>query len=147
MVVRVLQLESARGLPLPQRMTSGSAGCDVRAAVEEPVVLRTGERFMVPTGLVFDIPQGFELQVRPRSGLAAEHGVTVLNAPGTIDSDYRGEMGVLLINLGQSSFTVVRGARIAQVVLAECAAWRLQASESLGPTLRGEGGFGHTGTT
>ena len=132
-------------LPLPAYQTSGSAGMDLRAAVPEPVVLRPLERALIPTGLAMAIPPGYEAQVRPRSGLALRHGVTLLNAPGTIDSDYRGEVGVILVNLSAEPFTVSRGERIAQLVVARVAQMAVELVPSLDETERGEGGFGHTG--
>ncbi|MDB5455718.1 MAG: deoxyuridine 5-triphosphate nucleotidohydrolase Dut [Caulobacter sp.] len=145
--VPIVRLSHAHGLPLPSYETSGAAGMDLRAAVEDadPLVLRPGGRAMVPTGLAFAVPLGFEAQVRPRSGLAAKAGVTCLNTPGTIDSDYRGEVKVILINLGEEDFTIRRGDRIAQLVIAPVvqAAWA--EVESLDDTARGAGGFGSTG--
>jgi dUTP pyrophosphatase len=145
--IPVVQLAHAHGLPLPAYETNGAAGMDLRAAVAEdaPLVLKPGARFMVPTGLAFAVPLGFEAQVRPRSGLAAKAGVTCLNTPGTIDSDYRGEVKVILINLGEEDFTIRRGDRIAQLVIAPVtqASWGLVAS--LDETTRGAGGFGSTG--
>ncbi len=140
-------LPHGEGLELPSYATLGAAGADVRAAVTEPMVLGAGESGLVPTGLRMAIPPGFEIQVRPRSGLAAKHQVTVLNAPGTIDSDYRGELKVLLINHGTAPFTIGRGERIAQLVLArvERLAWETVPADGLPDTTRGEGGFGHTG--
>ncbi len=145
--IPVVQLAHAQGLPLPAYETNGAAGMDLRAAVAEdaPLVLKPGARFMVPTGLAFALPLGFEAQVRPRSGLAAKAGVTCLNTPGTIDSDYRGEVKVILINLGEEDFTIRRGDRIAQLVIAPVvqASWGL--TTSLDETARGAGGFGSTG--
>ena len=145
--VAVRPLPHFEGLQLPAYETIGSAGMDVRAAVPvgEPIVLAPGERNMVPTGLSVAIPQGYEIQVRPRSGLAAKHGLTCLNTPGTIDSDYRGELKVILINHGDAPFAIVRGDRVAQLVLAPVvqAAW--DEVEELDATTRGEGGFGSTG--
>ncbi len=145
--VAVLPLPHFEGLQLPAYETIGSAGMDVRAAVPEgePMVLAPGERAMVPTGLSVAIPQGYEIQVRPRSGLAAKHGLTCLNTPGTIDSDYRGEIKVILVNLGQAAFTIQRGERIAQLVLAPVTRLAWQAVDSLDETERGAGGFGSTG--
>ncbi|WP_321488299.1 dUTP diphosphatase [uncultured Hyphomonas sp.] len=145
--VAVLPLPHFDGLQLPAYETAGSAGMDVRAAVPEggPMVLAPGERAMVPTGLSVAIPQGYEIQVRPRSGLAAKHGLTCLNTPGTIDSDYRGEIKVILVNLGQEAFTIQRGERIAQLVLAPVTRLAWQSVESLDETERGAGGFGSTG--
>ena len=133
-------------VPLPHYMTTGSAGMDVRAAVSEDVVLGPGDRAAIETGLSFAIPPGYEMQVRPRSGLALKHGVTVLNSPGTIDSDYRGEVKIILINLGPESFAVKRGARIAQLVVAPVVQAYLREAESLDETARGDGGFGSTGS-
>jgi dUTP pyrophosphatase len=145
--VAVLPLPHFEGLQLPAYETAGSAGMDVRAAVPEgePMILAPGERAMVPTGLSVAIPQGYEIQVRPRSGLAAKHGLTCLNTPGTIDSDYRGEIKVILINLGQEAFTIQRGERIAQLVLAPVTRLAWLAVDSLDETERGAGGFGSTG--
>ena len=145
--IPVVRLAHAEGLPLPAYETNGAAGMDLRAAVADdaPLVLKPGARFMVPTGLAFAVPPGFEAQVRPRSGLAAKAGVTCLNTPGTIDSDYRGEVKVILINLGEEDFTIRRGDRIAQLVIAPVvqASWGL--TTSLDETARGAGGFGSTG--
>ncbi len=126
-------------------MTPGAAGLDVVAAVQETVVLAPGERALIPTGLAFEIPDGFEVQVRPRSGLAFKYGVTVLNAPGTIDSDYRGEIGILLINHGDAAFEIERGERIAQLVFASVVQMQFDLVEELSSSQRGAGGFGHTG--
>ena len=144
--VAVQILPHGEGLPLPERATEHSAGLDLRAAIEAALCLDPGARVMVPTGLKMAIPPGFEGQVRPRSGLAFRHGVTVVNAPGTIDADYRGEVCVLLINLGQEPFTIERGERIAQLVVAPVAATTLIPVEQLESTARGSGGFGSTGT-
>lgn len=146
-VVRIRRLEPERdaGLPLPRYMTAGSAGMDVVAAVEEAVALQPGERRLIPTGLAFALPEGYEMQVRPRSGLAFRHGVTVANAPGTIDADFRGEVGVLLVNLGDEAFLVERGMRVAQLVVAPVAQAQLTLQDGLDTTDRGDGGFGHTG--
>lgn len=146
-IVQVRPLPHFDGLQLPSYETAGSAGMDVRAAVpeNEPVVLAPGARAMVPTGLSVAIPEGYEIQVRPRSGLAAKHGLTCLNTPGTIDSDYRGEIKVILINLGAEPFTIQRGERIAQLVLAPVTRLGWQEVGELGETARGAGGFGSTG--
>lgn len=133
-------------LPLPSRASSGAAGFDLRAAVDQPLNLAPGERATIPTGITLAIPEGFEGQVRPRSGLAARHGVTLLNAPGTIDSDYRGEVKVILINLGPEPFTVNRGDRIAQLLIAPVSRCELEEVAELQETIRGSGGFGSTGT-
>jgi len=132
-------------LPLPDHATAGASGLDVCAAVTEPVVLAPGERALIRTGLAVAVPPGYELQVRPRSGLALRHGVTCLNSPGTIDADYRGEVGVLLVNLGQQPFRVQRGDRIAQLVLAPVVQAAVELVADLDPTERGDGGFGSTG--
>lgn len=143
--VAVARLPHGRDLPLPAYQTPGAAGLDLLAAVTDALVLQPGARALVPTGLAIALPAGFEAQVRPRSGLAANHGVTCLNSPGTIDSDYRGEIRVLLCNLGSEPFTVRRGERIAQLVVAPVARAVWREAESLPPTARGAGGFGHTG--
>ncbi len=145
--VEVLLLPHFTGLELPSYETAGAAGMDVRAALAEeaPVTLAPGERALVPTGLSVAIPEGYEIQVRPRSGLAAKHGITCLNTPGTIDSDYRGEIKVILINLGQLAFTIRRGERIAQLVLAPVTRLIWEEVAVLAETSRGAGGFGSTG--
>ncbi len=130
---------------MPAPASAGSAGSDLRAAIAETLILAPGERLLVPTGLQLEIPAGFEAQVRPRSGLALRHGVTVLNSPGTIDSDYRGEVGVILINLGSEPFTLRRGERMAQMVLLRVERAEWQESEELAGSERGEGGFGSSG--
>lgn len=131
--------------PLPQYATPQSAGMDLRANLEEPIILRPLERRLIPTGLYIALPAGYEAQVRPRSGLALKKGITVLNSPGTIDADYRGEVGVLLINLSQEDFVVNDGERIAQMVIARHEQGEFEAVEVLDETERGEGGYGHTG--
>ncbi len=131
--------------PLPAYATAASAGMDIRANIDEPIVLRPMERRLIPTGLKIAIPEGYECQVRPRSGLALKYGITVLNTPGTIDADYRGELGVLLINLSNEDFVVNDGERIAQLVFAAHATCEFQQVELLDDTERGEGGYGHTG--
>ena len=143
--VMVRRLPHGEGLPLPAYATEGSAGMDLRAAVEAPVTIPAGGRAMVPTGLSVEIPRGFEGQVRGRSGLAARHGVGIPNAPGTIDSDYRGEVCVILANWGDQPFVVARGERIAQLVIAPVARAELGEVEELAGSERGAGGFGHTG--
>jgi dUTP pyrophosphatase len=145
-VVEIKRFPHASDLPLPAYATEGAAGFDIAAAVAMPVALAPGARALIPTGFAMAIPPGFEAQVRPRSGLAAKHGVTVLNSPGTIDSDYRGEVGVVLINLGEAPFVIERGMRIAQVVVAPVTHARLVEAETLTETARGAGGFGSTGT-
>ncbi len=145
--LRLVRLPHGEGIALPAYETPGAAGMDLRAAVaaEAPLALEPGNRALVPTGFVFEIPHGYEGQVRPRSGLAFKHGITCLNTPGTVDSDYRGEVKVLLINLGQEPFTIQRGERIAQMVIAPVtqAGWREVGA--LSETVRGAGGFGSTG--
>ncbi len=144
-VVEVTREPGCEDLPLPTYATAHAAGMDLHAAVAEPRVLAPGERALVPTGLRIALPPGYEAQVRPRSGLAIRHGIGLLNAPGTIDADYRGEIRVILINLSQEPFTIERGDRIAQLIVAPVtwATWTL--TDSLTETERGEGGFGHTG--
>jgi len=145
--IEVVRLAHAEGLPLPAYETEHAAGMDLRAAVAEnaPLILRPGERVATPTGLAMAIPAGFEGQVRPRSGLALRAGVTCLNAPGTIDADYRGEVNVILINLGEADFTIRRGDRIAQLVIAPVTSAVWNEVATLDATARGEGGFGSTG--
>ncbi len=143
--VAVEVLPNGEGLPLPTYATAGAAGADLCAAVEGELVIPPGGRVAVPTGLRVAVPAGFELQVRPRSGLALSWGVTVANAPGTVDSDYRGEVKVVLVNLGEKPYTVRRGDRIAQLVLAPVCRAQFQSVPALPPTPRGEGGFGSTG--
>ncbi len=130
---------------LPAYATSQSAGMDLRANIDHPIVLQPMERCLVPTGLYIALPEGYEAQVRPRSGLAYKHGITVLNAPGTIDADYRGEIGVLLINLSSEAFTINDGERIAQMVIARYEQATFEPVDSLDETERGKGGYGHTG--
>jgi dUTP pyrophosphatase len=144
--ILVTRLPHAEGLPLPAYATEGAAGMDLVAAVTAPLAIGPGERALVPTGLCIALPAGYELQVRPRSGLALKHGITLPNTPGTVDEDYRGELQVIVMNAGREPFTVERGMRIAQAVVAPVtrAGWR--EVESLPYTRRGEGGFGSTGT-
>jgi dUTP pyrophosphatase len=144
--IDVIRLPHAADLPLPDYATALSAGMDLLAAVRDDVVLPPLGRAIVPTGLQIGLPPGFEAQVRPRSGLAAKNGVTVANAPGTIDADYRGEVGVILVNLSHEPFTITRGMRIAQMVIARHEQARWREVESLSATARGAGGFGSTGT-
>lgn len=143
--VRFRRLAHGRDLPLPAPASPGSSGVDLRAALDEDVVLRPGERILVPTGLVLEVPPGFEGQVRPRSGLALEHGVTVANAPGTVDSDYRGEVKVILVHLGDAPITLSPGDRIAQLVVARTEAVEWEEADDLADSGRGSGGFGSTG--
>jgi dUTP pyrophosphatase len=142
-----MTLSHGIGLELPSYESAGAAGMDLRAAVagDEPVTVRPGKRALVPTGICIALPAGMEAQVRPRSGLAVRHGITVLNSPGTVDADYRGEVMVILVNLGEEIFTVERGMRIAQLVVAPVRQVRMVAVETLGETDRGDGGFGSTG--
>ena len=146
-IVPIKRLPHGEGLPLPAYETAQAAGMDLRAAVPEaePLTLAPGERFMVPTGLAFALPPGFEGQVRPRSGLAFKSGVTCLNTPGTVDADYRGEVKVILINLGEEAVTIRRGDRIAQLIVAPVVQAQWVEVESLDETARGAGGFGSTG--
>ena len=147
-ILKCLILPHGAGLPLPAYATPGAAGADICAAIgeNEKITLKFGERGLVPTGLVLQVPQGYEMQVRPRSGLAIKHGVTVLNAPGTIDWDYRGEIKVILVNLGQDAFVVERGMRIAQLVIAPVTQGAFEQGVIDDETQRGAGGFGSTGT-
>lgn len=145
MRIRLRRLPHAADLPAPRPASAGAAGCDLRAAIAVPLVLASGARTAVPTGLVLEIPPGFEGQVRPRSGLALSHGITVANAPGTIDSDYRGEVAVILANLGSEPYTVRRGDRVAQLVVARVETVDWEESDELSPSGRGAGGFGSTG--
>lgn len=144
--VKLMPLEHAVGLQLPTYATAQSAGMDLTAALEDAIEIGPGDRALVPTGLAIALPEGFEAQIRPRSGLAIKHGVTVLNTPGTIDADYRGEISVILINHGKEAFTIERGMRIAQMVVErfEHVAWEVV--KDLDETERGAGGFGSTGT-
>ena len=142
--MKIKRVNGANDLPLPMYATEGASGMDVVANIKEAIVLKPGERKLIPTGFSFQLKNGQELQVRPRSGLALKHGVTVLNAPGTIDSDYRGEVGVILINLGQEDFLIKRGDRIAQLVLADVKRENLEEVHMLDDTERDDGGFGST---
>ncbi len=143
--VPVARVAGNEDLPVPRTGTPGSAGLDLRAAVREPKTLAPGERALIPTGFRIALPDGYEGQVRPRSGLAARQGLTMLNTPGTIDPDYRGEIAVVAVNLGQEPITIRRGDRIAQLVIAPIARATLVETPDLPPTARGDGGFGHTG--
>jgi dUTP pyrophosphatase len=145
--VRIVRTAENPDLPLPAQATAGSAGLDLRACVPEPLVLPPGRRALIPTGFSIALPPGFEGQVRPRSGLALRQGLTMLNSPGTIDSDYRGEIAVVAVNLGQEPVTISRGDRIAQLVIAPVSRARLIEADDLPPTGRAGGGFGHTGRT
>lgn len=143
--VSVVQLPHGADLALPHYATEHAAGMDLLAAIEDKIILAAGKRAIVPTGLSIALPMGYEAQVRPRSGLAAKHGVTVANAPGTIDADYRGEVGVILINLGEEDFVIERGMRIAQMVIAPVTTIIWEETDTLPDTERGSGGFGSTG--
>ncbi len=145
MRLKVRRLPHGAGLPSPRAASPGSAGLDLPAAVEAPLSLAPGERALVPTGFSIELPDGCEGQVRPRSGLAVRHGVTLLNSPGTVDSDYRGEVAVVLINHGDRPFEIRRGDRIAQLVVASVVEVEVEEVEALSPTERGAGGFGSTG--
>ncbi len=146
LAVPIRRLPHGAGLPLPAYATGASAGVDLLAAVSKPVVLEPGARASIPSGIAIALPPGYEAQVRPRSGLAAQHGITVLNSPGTIDADYRGEIGVILVNLGDAPFGIERGMRIAQLVVAPVNAVAWREVDSLPGSGRGDGGFGSTGT-
>jgi dUTP pyrophosphatase len=148
LTVKVVRLAHGRGLPLPAYQSKGAAGLDLLAAVGKsaPLTLAPGARALIPTGLVLELPEGCEAQVRPRSGLALRHGVTVLNSPGTIDCDYRGEVGVLLVNLGEAPFAIRRGERIAQLVVQGVERAELVETKRIATTRRGAGGFGSTGS-
>ena len=143
--VLIKTLPHFEGLSLPEYQTAGASGFDLLAACDEPVVIRPGHRMLIPTGISLSLPSGTEAQIRPRSGLAVKHGITLLNTPGTIDSDYRGEIKVIMINLGQEDFVVTRGMRIAQAVIAHVVKAKLLLADNLDATHRGSGGFGHTG--
>ncbi len=143
--VKFMRLPHGEGVPLPKYMSHAAAGMDLYAAVSAPVILKPGERKLVPTGFKMSMPEGYEAQVRPRSGLALKNGISVLNTPGTIDADYRGEVGVILVNLGQADFTVNRNDRIAQMVINKVEQPSVEEVADLDETKRGSGGFGHTG--
>ena len=146
--IRIRRLPHGEGLPLPQYQSASAAGLDLVAAVAEdtPAILEPGNRALIPCGIVIALPAGFEGQIRPRSGLALNHGITVLNSPGTIDADYRGELHIILVNLGQQSFTIKRGMRIAQLVVSATVQASICVVASLDNTTRGDRGFGSTGT-
>ncbi|MCJ8010656.1 dUTP diphosphatase [Paenibacillus sp. KQZ6P-2] len=143
--VQIHKLPGHDDVKLPEKMSSAASGYDLYAAVEEPIVLHPGERKLIPTGIALAMKEGLEAQIRPRSGLALKHGITCLNTPGTIDADYRGEIKVLLINLGQEPFAIARNERIAQMVFQEVPTVQFEQVETLSETVRGSGGFGHTG--
>lgn len=137
--------EKFNDISLPNYATKGSAGMDIRAAIDDELVINSGEIKLVPTNLIFEIPEGFEIQVRPRSGLALKHGIGLLNSPGTIDSDYRGEVGIIMYNISKENFVIKRGDRIAQIVLSKYYTADILETEVISESKRGEGGFGHTG--
>lgn len=143
--IQIQKLEHGSDLPLPRYETALAAGMDLRAAIIEPVILAPGERKLIPAGIAIGLPRGYEAQVRPRSGLALKHGITCLNSPGTVDADYRGEIRVILINLGQEAFRITRGERIAQMVIAPVTQGEWVEVESLDETQRGAAGFGSSG--
>ena len=143
--IQLKRLENANGLDLPSYATENSAGMDLLSANNEDITLKPGQRILVKTGLAIALPEGFEAQIRPRSGLALKNGITVLNTPGTIDADYRGEIGVILINLGEEVFTITRGMRIAQMVISHYKRAEFEVVTNLSETARGAGGFGSTG--
>lgn len=145
MKIKIKRLEHAQGLPLPQKATKHSACVDLVAAVKDEVVIEPGKVQLIPSGLVLEIPEGYEAQVRPRSGLALKHSIGVLNSPGTIDSDYRGEVGIILFNFGKEPFRIKRGDRIAQMTIAKVEDFEFCESGEISATRRGSGGFGHTG--
>ena len=140
-----MRLKNDSDLPLPGYESEGSSGMDIRADVPEPVLLNPGEIKLIPTGFAVSVPPGYEFQIRPRSGLALKHGIGLVNSPGTIDSDYRGEVGIIMINWGPAPFTIKRGDRIAQMIISKVFQARLIESHALDDTPRGPGGFGHTG--
>ena len=143
--VKIRRLESSIDIPLPTYESEGSSGMDIRASVQKPVLLEPGEIKLIPTGLAVSVPPGYEAQIRPRSGLALHRGIGMVNSPGTIDSDYRGEIGIILVNWGTESFTIKRGDRIAQMVFSDVYRADLVEVDDLDGTCRGQGGFGHTG--
>jgi len=144
--VRIRRKDGCEDVPLPRYMSEAAAGMDICAANAEPLVIEPGQIRLVPTGLYLEIPPGYEGQVRPRSGLALKHGLTIVNSPGTIDSDYRGEVGIIVGNIGEQPYTVERGSRIAQLVIAPVVRAATEIVAQLDETTRGSGGFGHTGT-
>jgi dUTP pyrophosphatase len=145
--IKIKRLDKTTDLPLPSYESEGSSGMDLRASVREPVLLNPGEIRLIPTGLAVSVPRGYEAQIRPRSGLALKHGIGMVNSPGTIDSDYRGEVGVIVINWGQKPFTIRRGDRIAQMIITKVYEADIVEVGMLDSTGRGEGGFGHSGVT
>jgi dUTP pyrophosphatase len=145
LIIQITQLDNSEGLPVPHYQTDHSSGVDLYAAVDRETVLEAGKWKLIPTGIAVAIPEGYEGQVRPRSGLALKHGIGMLNAPGTIDADYRGEIGIILFNFSDVPFTIRRGDRIAQMVFARLVHARFEKADELSVTRRGAGGFGHTG--
>jgi dUTP pyrophosphatase len=143
--VKIKRLPHNKDLPIPAYETYNSAGMDLRAAVEVEIILKKGERKLIPTGFAIALPSGYEAQIRPRSGLALKNGITVVNTPGTIDADYRGEVMIILANLGEEDFVITRGMRIAQMIVAPCIQVKMEEVEDLDETERGAGGFGSTG--
>ena len=143
--VKIMRLQNDNELPLPGYESEGSSGMDIRAAVKEPVLLNPGEIKLIPTGFSVSVPWGYEVQIRPRSGLALKYGIGLVNSPGTIDSDYRGEVGIIMTNWGSEPFTIRRGDRIAQMILSKVYQAKLIEAYDLDDTSRGPGGFGHTG--
>ncbi len=143
--VKITRLNGNIDLPLPEYESEGSSGMDIRAAVKDPVLLDPGKISLISTGLSISVPSGYEAQIRPRSGLALHHGIGLVNAPGTIDSDYRGEIGIIMINWGNKPFTIRRGDRIAQMIISKVYRAELSEVDALDTTYRGQGGFGHTG--
>jgi dUTP pyrophosphatase len=144
-VIKIKRLESSTDLPLPDYETEGSSGMDIRASVKDPVLMEPGEIKFIPAGIAVSIPQGYEGQIRPRSGLALKHGIGLINSPGTIDSDYRGEIAIIMINWGNKSYTIRRGDRVAQMIISKVHRAELVEVDDLDPTKRGDGGFGHSG--
>ena len=145
--IKIKRLGDATDLPLPSYESEGSSGMDIRASVKEPLLLNPGEIRLIPTGLAVSVPHGYEAQIRPRSGLALKHGIGMVNSPGTIDSDYRGEIGIILINWGHRPFIIRRGDRIAQMIITKIYQAQVLEADVLDTTRRGEGGFGHSGVT
>jgi len=145
--IKIKRLSKMTDLPLPSYESEGSSGMDLRASVKETVLLNPGEIRLIPTGLAVSVPPGYEAQIRPRSGLALKHGIGMVNSPGTIDSDYRGEIGIIVINWGQRPFTIRRGDRIAQMIIAKVYQAHVMEVDVLDSTGRGEGGFGHSGVS
>ncbi|MGD9677168.1 MAG: dUTP diphosphatase [Vulcanibacillus sp.] len=143
--IKLKRLSGSEDIPLPERMSSGSSGYDIYAGVTQDIIVPIGKRALVPTGFSLELPQGIEAQIRPRSGLALKHGVTLLNTPGTIDADYRGEVKIIIINLGEEDFIIKRYDRIAQLVFVEIPSVSLNETNEISETNRGIGGFGHTG--